>query len=105
MAIDYVLKFPCEVRKSVPEAKLVALVGHMSQAEFAVAEIRKANPAVAMETILAKWEVRVSQTRPDGTATETPMTVGQLVALAQPIRQYLEHCPKCPANIAARPFG
>ena len=30
MAADYVLKFPCEVRKNVPEAKLVALVGYMS---------------------------------------------------------------------------
>jgi hypothetical protein len=105
MAFDYVLKFPCEVRKSVPEAKLVALVRYMSLAEFAVAEIRRSNPNVAMETILGKYEVHVSQSRPDGTATQVPMTIGQLVALAQPVRQYLGHCQKCPANIAARPFG
>jgi hypothetical protein len=105
MAFDYVLKFPCEVRKSVPEAKLVALVRHMHMAEFAVAEVRRSNPAVPMETILGKYEVHVSQYRPDGTATQVPMTVGELIALAQPIRQYLGHCQKCPANIAARPFG
>lgn len=105
MAVDYVLKFPCEVRKSVPEAKLVALVGYMSLAEFAVAEIRKSNPDVPMETILGKYEVQVNQTRPDGTAKQVPMTIGQLVALAQPIGQYRGHCSKCRANIADRPFG
>jgi|GEM_PF-4988877 len=105
MALDYVLKFPCEVRKNVPEAKLVTLVGHMSLAEFAVAEIRKSNPAVPMETILGKYEVSVSQTRPDGAVEQTPMTIGQLVALAQPISQYSGHCAQCPANIADRPFG
>ncbi|GHU36437.1 hypothetical protein AGMMS50256_33020 [Betaproteobacteria bacterium] len=105
MALDYVLQFPCEVRKNVPEPKLVALVGYMSLAEFAVAEIRKSNPTVPMETILGKYEVRVSQTRPDGTAEQVPMTVGQLVALAQPIGQYRGHCSTCRANIADRPFG
>jgi hypothetical protein len=105
MALDYVLEFPCEVRKNVPEAKLVALVGYMSLAEFAVAEIRKSNPAVPMETILGKYEVRVSQTGPDGTAKQVPMTIGQVMALAQPISQYRGHCQKCPANIADRPFG
>src|SRR4051812_37074783 len=104
MAFDYVLKFPCEVRKNVPDAKLVALVGYMSLAEFAAAEIRKSNPAVPMETILGKYEVRVSQTGPDGTAKQVPMTIGQLMALAQPIGQYRGHCPKCPANTADRPF-
>jgi hypothetical protein len=105
MAVDYVLKFPCEVRKSVPEAKLVALVGYMSLAEFAVAEIRNANPAMPMETILGKYQVKVSQTRPDGVVDQVPMTIGELVALAQPLGQYRGHCPKCPANIADRSFG
>ena len=82
MAFDYVLKFPCEVRKSVPEAKLVALVRHMHMAEFAVAEVRRSNPAVPMETILGKYEVHVSQYRPDGTATQVPMTVGELITSA-----------------------
>ncbi|QBB70997.1 hypothetical protein ELE36_11910 [Pseudolysobacter antarcticus] len=105
MAVDYVLKFPCEVRKNVPEEKLVTLVGYMSLAEFAVAEIRKSNPAVPMETILGKYEVHVNQTRPDGTTVQTPMTVGQLVAQAQSISQYRAQCSPCRANIADRPFG
>jgi hypothetical protein len=105
MAFDYVLKFPCEVRRSVPEAKLIALVGYKSLAEFAVAEIRKSNPAIAVETILDKYEVQVSQTRPDGPAKQVPMTIGQLAALAQPLGPYQSHCAKCRANIADRPFG
>jgi hypothetical protein len=104
MAFDYVLEFPCEVRKSVPEAKLVALVGYRSLAEFAVAEIRKGNPAASMETIFG-YKVQANQTGPDGTSKQVPMTVGEIVALAKPIDQYRGHCEKCPANIAARPFG
>jgi len=104
MAVDYVLKFPCEVRKNVPEAKLAALVGYMSLAEFAVAEIRKSNPSAPMEAIL-KYEVQVSQARPDGTAQQVPTTIAQLVALAQPLGQYRAHCLNCRANIADRPFG
>lgn len=105
MAAEYVLKFLCEVRKSVPEAKLVALVGYMSLAEFGVGEIRKSNPDMPMETILGKYEVHVSQRRPDGTTHQVPMTIGQLVELAEPIGQYRRHCPDCRANIADRPFG
>ena len=105
MALDYVLQFPCEVRKNIPETKLVALVGYMSLAEFAVAEIRKSNPAASMETILGEYEVRVSQRRPDGTAEQVPMTIGKLVALAQPIGQFRGHCTNCRANVADRPFG
>ena len=104
MAVDYILKYPCEARKNIPEAKLVALVGYLSLANFAVAEIKKSNPALPMEMIL-NYEVHASQTRPDGTTEQIPMTIGQLVALAQPISQYRGHCPECGANIADRPFG
>lgn len=105
MAVDYVLQYPCEVRKQIPEEKLVALVGYMSLAQFAVAEIQKSNPAVPMEAILSQYEVSVKQARPDGTSEQAPMTVGQLVDLAQPISPYRAHCPPCRANIADRPFG
>lgn len=105
MAFDYVLNFPCEVRKDVPDTKLVTLVGYMSLAEFSVAEVRKSNPAVPIETILGQYEVQVSQTRPDGTVSQAPMTIGRLVSLAQPIGQYRGHCKECRANIADRPFG
>ena len=104
MAFDYVLEFPCEVRKVVPEAKLVALVGYRSLVEFAVAEIRRQIPDASMEAILG-YTVQASQSRPDGTTTQVPMTIGELIALAKPIDQHKAHCQKCPANIAARPFG
>jgi hypothetical protein len=105
MAIDFVLQFPCEVRKYVQEAKLVTLVGYKSLAEFAVGEIRKSNPAISMDTILAEYSVRVSQTRPDGTAEQVPMKIGQLVDMAQQLGQFRGHCTKCRANIADRSFG
>ncbi|MCL2344418.1 MAG: hypothetical protein FWC58_01030 [Desulfobulbus sp.] len=105
MALDYALKFPCEVRKNVPEAKLVALVGYMNLAQFAVAEIRKSNPAEPLETILGKYQVHVNQRRPDGITEQVPMNIEQLVTLAQPISQYIGHCTECRANIADCPFG
>jgi hypothetical protein len=105
MSVDYALAFPCEVRKNVPEPKLLVLVGYKSLAEFAIAEIRKAEPALAVETIIDKYDVQVNQTRPDGTTTQSPMTIRQLLALAQPLAPYREHCTQCRANIADRAFG
>jgi hypothetical protein len=104
MALDYMLTFPCEVRKNVPEEKLVVLVGYMNLAEFAVAQIRQSHPAMPMEQILGV-EVHVRQKRPDGTAEQMPMRIGQLVEQAQALRPYTQHCGPCRANIADRPFG
>ncbi len=105
MAIDYVLEFPCEVRRQVPNAKLVALAGYMSLAEFAVAEVRKSQPEMPVEEILTRVTVNVQQARPDGTVSQVPQTIGQLVALAQPLRPFRQQCQPCRANIADRPFG
>ena len=59
MALDYVLKFPCEVRRNMPEATLAARVGYMSLAETAMAEIRRANPGASTEAILGNYQVEV----------------------------------------------
>jgi hypothetical protein len=105
MSIDYVLQFPCEVRRQIPNEKLVALAGYMSLAEFAVGQIRNQHPELPIETILATYQVNVQQSRPDGTVSQVPQTIGQLVALAQPLRPFREQCKPCRANIADRPFG
>lgn len=105
MALDYVLRFPCEVRKSVPEATLATRFGYMSLAESAMAEIRRSNPEASTEAILGNYQVEVRQTRPDGTVAQAPMSIGQLVSLAQPLGQFRAHCIDCRANIADRPFG
>jgi hypothetical protein len=104
MAIDYVLKFPCAVRKNIPEQKLVALVGYMSLAQSAVSKIRKSSPSTPMETIYS-YEVNMSQSGPDGTVKQVPMTIGQLAELAQPLGEHRGQCQECRANIADRPFG
>lgn len=105
MAFDYVLEFPCDVRKAIPEEKLVALVGYRSLAQFAFDEARKAEPASSPEAILAKFQVEVSQTRPDGVVSQVPMTIGQLVEMAKPLVQYQAQCSNCRANVADRAFG
>lgn len=105
MAVDFVLQFPCEVRKRIPEAKLVELVGYRALAEFAVGEIRKTDPNVPLETLLDKYQIRVSQSRPDGTTEQVPMTVGQVAALARPLEPFRAQCGPCRANVADRPFG
>jgi hypothetical protein len=105
MAFDYVLKFPCNVRQAVPEQKLAALVGYRSLAQFAFDEARRAEPALSPEAILAKYQVEVSQTRPDGIVKQVPMTIGQLVEMARPLVQYQALCSDCRANVADRAFG
>ncbi|MCL2524073.1 MAG: cytochrome P450 [Betaproteobacteria bacterium] len=104
MAIDYVLKFPCPVRKNMPEEKLITLVGYMNMAEFAVEKIRESNPALSKEDILG-CEVHASQKRPDGTVTQVPMTVRQLMELVHPLDPYRGICPPCRANISDGSFG
>lgn len=105
MSADFVLKFPCEVRKQVPEEKLIALVGYMHLAEYAMKQIRESDPSLSTEAILNKFEIHVSQTRPDGTRQQVPVTIIEMLKLAQPIRQYRSHCADCRANIADRDFG
>ena len=105
MALDYVLKFPCEVRKRVPDEMLVARAGYMGLAESAIAEISRSDPSLSTEAILGKYQVELRQTRPHGTVAPAPMSIGQLVALAQPLGQFRVHCTDCRANIADRPFG
>jgi hypothetical protein len=105
MSADYVLKFPCEVRKDIPEEKLVVLVGYMNLAEHLMKQIRQQDPSVSTDTILNKYEVHVSQTRPDGTRHQIPMTILELLKAAQPIREYRAHCNDCRANISDTAFG
>ena len=105
MAFDYVLKFPCDVRKAIPEQKLVALAGYRSLAQFAFDQARQADPSLSPEAILAKYQVEVSQRRPDGVVNQVPMTIAQLVEMARPLVQYQAVCKNCRANISDRPFG
>lgn len=104
MSADYILKHLCQARKAIPEAKLVALVGHRSLAEYAVAQIRAGNPTIPLETI-KQYQVIAKQSRPDGVIEQRPITVEELFNLAQPLKQFQNDCDKCPANIADRAFG
>ena len=105
MAIDYVLRMPCEVRKHFPEAKLVSMVRHLGIAEFAIGRIRQAHPGEDVRALAEKYNVQISVTGADGTAKEMPVTVAQLFSMVSPLGPVREHCKTCRANVSDRSFG
>ena len=104
MAVDFSLQFACEVRKGIPEPKLVQLVKHRTIAQFAVGKFREAYPQADRETILNKCTVRINALGPDGLAKEIPVTVGQLVQMTASLDGVKGHCASCRANVADRDF-
>jgi hypothetical protein len=105
MAADYSLQFPCEVRKIIPEAKLVQMVKHRFTAQFAVARFRDANPAFDPSGIPDAVEVQIAVRGPDGDAREVKATVAQLLAATAPLDDHRSACRDCRANVNDRPFG
>jgi hypothetical protein len=105
MAIDHVLRFPCEVRKSIPEEKLRLCVNYRSTAESVMEAVRQKNPAVSNDELLDKYKVGIRRMAPDGTTEQAPVTIRELFAMAQPLDACKDACTACPANTAARPFG
>lgn len=104
MALDYVLNYPCEVRKAIPDIKLSLFVGYKSLVDFAVAEIRKSNPSISNE-IIKNYQIGVSQRRPDGITEQVPMRIGDLMERVQSIDKYKVYCSDCRACVADREFG
>lgn len=105
MAIDYVLQFPCDVRKNMHEAKLFALVKYLATAEFVIAKLREIKPDASKEAILNDYEVQISVNGSDGTAKEMPVTIAQLLAMTAPLDSLKDSCRNCRANVADRNFG
>lgn len=105
MAIDYVLRMPCEVRKVLAEPKLVAMVRQMGIAEFAIRKLREANPGSDFKRLADNCTVEISVTGPDGTAREVPVTVTQIAAMIAPLSEVKGHCKTCRANVSDRSFG
>lgn len=105
MAIDYVLRLPCEARKQFPEAKLVAMVRQWGIAEFAIGKLKQAHPERDIRALAEDCTVEIAVTGADGTARQTPVTVAQLFSMVSPLGSVKEHCKTCRANVSDRSFG
>ena len=105
MAIDYVLRMPCDVRKVFAEPKVAALVRQKEIAEFAIRKLREANPGSDIKTLADNCMVEIAVAGPDGTARQMPVTVSQLASMIAPLSDVKDHCKTCRANIADRSFG
>jgi hypothetical protein len=105
MAIDFVLRLPCEVRRSIPEQKLVSMVRYVAIAEFAFGKFKQAHPEFDNKTIAEQCTIQIEVNGPDGTARETPVTIAELFQMVAPLTPLREHCKPCRANVADRNFG
>jgi hypothetical protein len=105
MPFDFALQLPCDVRKSIPEAKLLSMVKHWGIAEFAISKFRETHPQYDMATIANECKVEISVLGPDGTAKQMPVTVAQLLALIAPLEGVKGNCKGCLANVSDRSFG
>jgi len=105
MAIDYVLRMPCEVRKQFPEAKLVAMVRQWGIADFAIGKLRQAYPDQDIKTLAEQYTIEIAVNGPDGTARQMPVTVAQIMQMVSPLGAVRQHCGPCRANVSDRHFG
>ena len=105
MAIDFVLRFPCEVRRNMPELKLQALVGHLTLAQFAFARFKEEYPSQDTASILDKCKVEIAASGPDGITRQIPVTIRQLLAMTESLNSFKDVCKQCRANVADRSFG
>lgn len=105
MAVDFVLRLPCEVRRNIPEQKLVSMVRHVAIAEFAFGKFKQAHPEYDNKTIAEQCTVQIGVNGPDGTARETPVTIAELFQMVAPLTPLREYCKPCRANVADRNFG
>lgn len=105
MAIDYALNFNCDAKSNIPEEKFLLLVRGMALAEHSAQVMRQQHPEWSIQKILNDVTVNFTQTRPDGKIEEAPVTIGELVARAEPLRKFKDQCANCRANVADRSFG
>jgi hypothetical protein len=105
MAIDYALQFPCEVRKSIPEAKLITLIKYWGTAEFAIGKFKEIYPHYDMATIINKCTIEMDVAGSDGTARQASVTIAQILSLIAPLEGVKGHCKGCRANVSGQSFG
>ena len=105
MAIDYAIQLPCDVRRQVPEAKLLSMVKHKDRAEFAIGQFRQAQPGMDLATIVNECTVRIMVQTPEGVSREMPVTIAQMLSMVAPLEQLKGACKGCPANVWGRDFG
>ena len=105
MAIDYVLRMPCEVRKQFAEEALVAMVRQWGIADFAIGKLRQAYPDQDIRALAEQHTIEIAVNGADGTARQTPVTVAQIMQMVAPLGAVRQHCGPCRANVSDRHFG
>lgn len=105
MSIDYMILYPCDIRKNMPPEQMWRLLAARNRARAAVAELRRANPALSEEAIIADCKLTVDVRQADGTVGAQQIGVSELVAQAAPLERLAPLCKGCPARVRDRSFG
>lgn len=105
MAVDFSLRAPCEVRRSIPEPKLLSMVRHHALAEFAQQQYQAAHPELDEKAIRERLTVQIQVNMPDGLAREMPVKLANIFGMTKELDAWRGACGPCRANVADRPFG
>ena len=105
MPVDFSLQLPCEVRKAMPEPKLVSMVRHRTLAEFAQAQYKAAHPEMDDQAIRKRVTLDIMMKMPDGTAREMPAPLVEIFGMTKELDAWRAKCPTCRANVSDRAFG
>lgn len=105
MAVDYSLRHPCEVRRSIPEPKLALMVRHRALADVAQARYLDENPQMRAEDAREQVSVAIVARGADGVARETPVTLARLFDATRELDAWRATCAPCRANVCDRAFG
>lgn len=105
MSADYMVRFPCEVRRLVSDEQLMGMLKAQARVDTLVASIRKDNPDMPMEQILRGFQVNVITLNPQGQQVQKSVTVAEIGAQAAPLARLSAPCANCPARASATDFG
>lgn len=106
MAIDYMIKYPCNVRKVVTDEQLLGLLKQKYRGEIAIEQVRTGRPHLSLQQIL-EYKMTVLVMTAQGKQEQRQIPLSQIVAQAAPLEKLSVHCTGCPANLnkSAASFG
>ncbi len=105
MAIDYIVQYPCAVRKQVNDQQLLELIKHRNRALAAIAAVQQQFPQKTPQQIAQEHKMAVIVAGPDGKAQQAAIPIIQVWQQSAPLDALQPHCQNCPANVFKRPFG
>jgi hypothetical protein len=104
MSIEFVVDFPCAVKKALSQPRLIQLVKSRNQAETVLRITRERGDERPPDQIHFECVVyRVD--RFEGDLQRETASVQAVLDEARVLDAHAHHCPECPANAAHEPFG